>query len=128
MARTVDTQFWQDYFNAYNSKQYDKLMNEFYAEDAIFQNPKQKFVGREAILKHFQDAHTSVDEKLEEVTRIISPEVTAIELNGYFVAQRDMPDYYVRPLKKGEKQEMGMGVFYHLKGDKIARVMVYWMQ
>lgn len=128
MPRQVDEKFWEEYFSLYNSRQYEKLVNEFYAEDATFQNPKQRFVGRENILKHFSDAHTSVNEELKDTTRIITPDVTAIEIAGSFVADKDMPDYYVRPLKKGEKVEMGMGVFYHFKDGMIARVMVYWMQ
>ncbi len=53
MAREVNRAYWQEYFDTYNSKRYDDLVNNFYLPDATFQNPKYHLQGRQAIARFF---------------------------------------------------------------------------
>lgn len=126
--RKVDSEYWDDYFATYNSKKYDDLVNRFYAADATFQNPKYSLKGREQIGEYFTQHHADVDEHLTQVTVIITEKVAALELDAEFSSDKDLPDYYVTPLVKGQKAKMGMGVFYHLDGDMIKHVRIYWMK
>lgn len=126
--RKVDREYWSDYFTTYNAKKYDDLVNRFYAADATFQNPKFNLKGRERIGEYFKEHHTDVDEHLTEITTIITEKVAALELDAEFSSDKDLPDYYVMPLSKGKKEKMGMGVFYHLDGDMINHVRIYWMK
>jgi ketosteroid isomerase-like protein len=128
MTREVNREYWQEYFDTYNRKRYDDLVNNFYLADATFQNPKYQMAGREAIARFFQEHHVDVDEELTPVTVIITPEVAALELDGVLSATKDLPDFYVMPMKQGVPVRMGMAAFYHLQGDRIAQVRIYWLK
>jgi hypothetical protein len=127
MSGKVDRTYWKDYFKTYNEKRYDDLVNNFYTENATFHNPKFSMNGRKDIASFFKAHHTNVNETLTPVTVIITPEVCALELDGVFSSELDLPDFYVMPLKKGAKVPMKMGVFYHMSGDRIIHANVYWM-
>jgi len=128
MTREVNREYWQEYFDMYNSKHYDDLVNNFYLADATFQNPKYQITWREAIARFFQEHHLYVDEELTPVTVIITPEVAGLELDGVLSATKDLPDFYVTPMKQGVPVRMGMAAFYHLEGDRIAHVRIYWLK
>ena len=128
MIRRVDTPYWQEYFQTYNAKRYDDLVNNFYAEQSTFENPKYKLEGRRAIADFFTVHHTDVNEILTPITVIITPEVAALELAGVFSSDKDIPDYYVHPLIRGVEVKLGMAAFYHLKGDRIAHARIYWLK
>jgi len=126
MAKKVDKRFWNSYFKAYNSRDYERVVNEFYTKDVVFENPKQKFVGGAKVLKHFENAHKGVTENLKPLCHLITPKITAVQLAGTITAEKDMPKYYVAPLKKGKPLKIGMAAFYHMRGDKIKHIYVYW--
>lgn len=128
MIRKVDSQYWQEYFQTYNAKRYDDLVNNFYAEQPTFQNPKFKLEGRRAIADFFTQHHIDVDEVLTPITVLITAEVAALELDAVFSSDKDLPGFYVMPLTRGVKIEMGMAAFYHLEGDRIIHARVYWMK
>ena len=125
--RTVDQNYWLEYYKVYNSKRYDDLVNIFFAEDAVFQNPKFTCHGRNEIASFFTEHHTLVSEELVPRTLVLTPEVCAIEIDGIFIADIDVPDFYIVPLKKGKAEPWAMSAFYHMKGDRITRARVFWM-
>jgi hypothetical protein len=93
VTRKVDAQYWQDYFKTYNAKQYDDLVNNFYADHPTFHNPKYKLTGRQAIADFFKQHHIDVNETLTPITVIITPEVAALELDSVFSSSKDLPDF-----------------------------------
>jgi len=128
MVRKVDQGYWQEYFKTYNAKRYDDLVNNFYTERPTFQNPKYKLAGRQAIADFFRQQHAEVNETLTPITVVLTPELAALELDAVFYSDKDLPGFYVQPLTRGVKFNMGMAAFYHLEGDRIAQARVYWMK
>jgi len=128
MMRKVDREYWQEYFETYNAKRYEDLVQNFYAEHPTFQNPKYKLAGRQSIADFFREHHIDVNETLTPITVVLTPEVAALELDAVFSASRDVPDFYVHPITRGVEVKMGMAAFYHLEGDRIAHVRVYWLK
>lgn len=128
MARQVDENYWQEYFQTYNAKKYDDLVNNFYTDNPTFQNPKYQLAGRRAIAGFFQEQHVEVTEHLTPITVILTPEVAALELAAVFSSTKDLPGFYVWPLKRGVEVHMGMAAFYHLEGDRIAHARIYWLK
>jgi len=128
MGRTVDKQYWQAYFQVYNAKRYDDLVNNFYGAQPTFQNPKYKLEGRQAIADFFTQHHIDVNEIITPITVVITPEVAALELDTVFSSGKDLPNFYVAPITGGIEVKMGMAAFYHLEGDRIAHARVYWMK
>jgi hypothetical protein len=128
MVRQVDREFWRQYFETYNAKRYDNLVNNFYTAQATFENPKYRLEGPRAIAEFFTVHHTDVKETLTPITVIITPEVAALELDGVFSSDKDIPDYYVHPIVRGVEVKLGMAAFYHLEGDRIAHARIYWLK
>jgi hypothetical protein len=127
-VRKVDREYWNEYFKTYNAKRYDDLVNNFYTDHPTFHNPKYQLQGRQAIADFFKSQHTDVNETLTPITVIITPEVAALELDGVFSSDKDLPNFYVHPLSRGVEVKMGMAAFYHLEGDRIAHARVYWLK
>jgi hypothetical protein len=46
----VDEKYWNDYFDTHNDRRFDDLVNDFYTEDATFENPKVQVRGRKEII------------------------------------------------------------------------------
>ena len=113
MPRKVDTQYWQEYFQTYNAKRYHDLVNNFYTEHPIFQNPNHKLVGRSAIADFFTQQHTYVDTIITPITVILTAEVAAFELDAVLSSDRDLPDFHVMPLAKGVKIRLGMAAHFN---------------
>ncbi|MEJ2673004.1 MAG: nuclear transport factor 2 family protein [Deltaproteobacteria bacterium] len=128
MWRKVDQGYWRKYFETYNAKRYDDLVHDFYAARPTFHNPKFRLEGRQAGADFFKQHHIDVNETLTPITLIITPEVAAVELDSGFYSDKDLPDFYVHPLKRGVEVRMGMAACYHLEGDRIAHARVYWLQ
>ncbi|RJR33393.1 MAG: nuclear transport factor 2 family protein [Deltaproteobacteria bacterium] len=128
MPREVNRAYWDEYFQTYNQKRYDDLVNYFYTDNPTFQNPKYQLAGRRAIANFFKGQHLEVTEILTPITVIITREVAALELDAVFSSTKDLPQFYVFPLKSGVEVRMGMAAFYHLEGDRIAHARVYWLK
>ena len=125
--RTVDQNYWFEYYQVYNAKRYADLVNNFFTENPTFQNPK--FIGksRKEIIDFFTQNHLNVSEELIPRTFALIPEVSAIEIDGTFMCETDLPDFYVMPLKKNRPEPWAMAAFYHMKGDRITHARIFWM-
>jgi SnoaL-like domain len=126
MVRKVDESYWKDYFTTHNEERFDDLVNRFFTEDLAFDNPKTQANGREELILFLQRSSEHVHIDLIPRTIVINTGVTAVELDCVMHARKDMPDFLLGPLKKGDKASMRMASVYHLTGDRISRSSVYW--
>jgi hypothetical protein len=60
MTRDVDETYWHDYFRTHNERRFKELVTGFYAEDALFSNPKAEARGREQIIAFLEGANRDV--------------------------------------------------------------------
>ncbi len=60
-------------------------------------------------------------EILTPINVIITPEVAALELDAVFSPTKDLPQFYVFPLKSGVEVRMGMAAFYHMEESTDSR-------
>ena len=128
MVREIDENYWKDYFDTHNDRRFDDLVNRFYAEDASFENPKVQVVGREQILSFLKQSNQNVQIQLVPQAIIITSGVTAVELDCVMHPQKDLPDFLLGPVKKGDQATMRQAAVYHLTQDLISRARVYWGQ
>jgi len=126
MARTVDEAYWQDYFRTHNERRFGDLVRDFYAEDAVFQNPKVMVRGHAQLLDFFEQANRDVHIDLVPRAILIDPGLSAVELNCVMHAAKDLPDFLLGAMEKGDEASMGMASIYHLRGDRIIRARIYW--
>jgi hypothetical protein len=47
--RQIDENYWKDYFDTHNDRRFDDLVNDFYTDDAAFENPKIQVIGRDQL-------------------------------------------------------------------------------
>jgi hypothetical protein len=126
MTRDVDETYWHDYFRTHNERRFKELVTGFYAEDALFSNPKAEARGREQIIAFLEGANRDVQIDLLPSSILVQPGVTAIELQCVMRAQKNLPDFLLGPMKTGEEASMPMAAVYHMAGDLIARARIYW--
>ena len=128
MIRQVDDVYWKSYFDTHNDRRFDDLVNNFYTDDAVFENPKIQVVGRKQIVDVLKRSNKDVHIALIPRVLIINAGVTATELDCVMHPQRDLPDFLLGPMKKGEEAKMRIAAVYHLTQDRIARARIYWGQ
>jgi hypothetical protein len=98
----------------------------FFTEDATFENPKVQARGREQIIGFLKQSSQFVRIDLIPRSIVINPSVTAVGLDCVMQAEKDLPDFLLGPMKKGDKASMRMAAVYHLVGDLISQASVYW--
>jgi hypothetical protein len=48
--RRIDENYWKDYFETHNDRRFHDLVNDFYTEDVVFENPKIQVIGRDQVV------------------------------------------------------------------------------
>ena len=124
--RQVDEAYWNDYYDTHNRRRFVDLVDNFYAPDAEFENPKVQLKGRDQLIAFFEQANEHV--RIELIPRAIvqNDGVTATELDCVLHAEKDMPDFLLGAMKKGGKATMRMAAIYHLSQDRISLARIYW--
>ena len=124
--RPIDEAYWQDYFDTHNNRRFVELVDRFYAPDADFENMRVAVKGREDIIAFLEESNEFV--RITLVPRLIITQgtVTATELDCILRAEKDMPEFLLGPMEKGDEVTMRMAAVYHMDGDRIARARVYW--
>ena len=126
MTGIIEEQYWNNYYKTHNERRFDALVNNFYADDAVFENPKVQAFGRKQILAFFENSNRDVHIELIPRAILIDNGVTATELDCVIAAQMDLPDFLLGPMKKGGTTTIRMAAVYHLKQDLISRASIYW--
>ena len=122
----VDEKYWNDYFDTHNDGRFEDLVNDFYTEDATFENPKAQLRGRKEIIGFLRQANQDVKIELIPQTVVMNPGVTAVELDCVIHAKQDLPNFLLGPMNTGDTASIGMAAIYHLKNDRITRARIYW--
>jgi SnoaL-like domain len=124
--RRIDENYWKDYFDTHNDRRFDDLVNDFYTEDAVFENPKIQVMGRDQLISFLIQSNQEVWIELIPCAIITNTGVTAVELDCVIHAEKDLPDFLLGPMKKGGEAKMRMAAVYHLTQDRISRASIYW--
>jgi hypothetical protein len=102
----LDESKYQEYVNAFNSHNFDKLL-QFYAEDVEFNLPNSPPVrGREGIRAFYKQFEGQFVEEVvpNDVTLSRDGRRLSVEMNTSFEFLVDIPDFLKRgPMKKGDK-------------------------
>ena len=128
MTREINEDYWNDYYDTHNNRRFEDLVTRFFAQDAIFENPKVQVAGWEQILGFFKHSNEHVNIKLVPNTIVINPGVSATELDCILHPQEDLPDFLMGPVKKGDQVIIRMAAVYHTTKDLISQARIYWGQ
>ncbi|AWF80324.1 hypothetical protein BTJ40_05590 [Microbulbifer sp. A4B17] len=123
---TVDENFWRNYYELHNKARFVELIDRFYDPDALFENPRNQFRGREEIIKYFQGAGEFAKLTLTPTEIWVKPNATATEIEFTAEAKQDIPDFVTGPLKAGEISRIKMAATYRMKSSLIVQALVFW--
>lgn len=126
MTQAVNETYWRAYFRIHNEERFEDLVTGFYTRDAVFANPKVQLRGRKQLLDFFQGTSSDVHIALEPGSVLVQPGVSAVELNAVMRAKRDLPGFFIAPLKEGEEISVPMAGIYHMTAGQIFRARIYW--
>lgn len=113
---------YQRYIQAFNVGDDARLVEDWFAEDCVFQSGPRLLHGREELLGFLRWAHDGVRELIREQTVLQSGEHIFAEIDMDFVATRDRPDFLFGPLAKSEYLTVKFLVLYRVRDGKVTHL------
>jgi hypothetical protein len=113
------------YFEDYNTGDYEKTMKKYYTSDAVFESADYKLEGRDEIIKFMIESHRGSTETMKAKHVLVDDNVAAVEIEALVQVFEDKPNFHVKPLKKGDSITLKMIAIYEIKDNKIDYVRLY---
>ena len=115
-----------EYFDIYNTADYERVASLFYTEDVVFKFPADTFEGKENLLNFLKAVHPEgVKEIMRPTNMLMDGDNEAVEIDVEFTFGIDLPDFPLGPAKKGDILQNKIGAFYKIKGGKIVYITIY---
>src|SRR5512136_1097392 len=114
-----------NYFEDYNTGDYEKTMKKYYTPDAVFESADYKLEGRDKIVKFMTESHKGSTEMMKAKHLLVDRDVAAAEIEAVIQVFEDKPNFHIRPLKKGDSITLRMAAIYDLRDNKISHVRLY---
>ena len=121
MAEPMTKARYAQYIAAFNDSDFAGF-GKFYADDVVLELPVRTLKGRDAILDFYREVKARVRETLTVKECVIDGDVIAVDVETEFFAEKDAPDFVVRPLKQGESIHSESFIFYKLKDGKFVHI------
>lgn len=126
MKRLMTKERMMEYYEVYNSGDHEKAVSIYYTQDVVFESPEVKYAGQENVIKFLVESHRAgVKEILRPIRILVDGDNVAVELEMELEVLEDIPDFHIKPVKKGESIKIGRAAFYKIRDGKIAHVKVY---
>jgi hypothetical protein len=113
---------YRRYIDEFNSGNDAQLVEQWFAEDCIFQSGPRLLHGRGQLLEFLHWAHDGIREIIRVQTVLQDENHLFAEIDMDFHATRDRPDFLFGALAKGEFLTVKFFVLYRLREGKIAHL------
>lgn len=113
---------YKKYIQAFNTGEDAQLVEEWFAEDCIFQSGPRLLHGRAELLKFLRWAHDGIREIIRAQTVLECGEHIFAEIDMDFHATADRPDFLFGPLAKGQFLTVKFFVLYRVRDGKVAHL------
>ncbi|KAG4411235.1 hypothetical protein IFR04_015627 [Cadophora malorum] len=116
------------YIQAYNiPNNYDELFANFYTEDVRLEDGNVDIKGADSLRKALGVAQAGLKEELRIIHYAQKGDIILAELDSALVADHDIPDFFITPLKKGQTTVVRFFASYTICHGKIAHFRLgYW--
>lgn len=122
MTAQLGTRAWfETYLAAFNAADFDAF-GAFYSSDVEFVGRAAELRGREAVLSFYRQVRARLDERIELLSFVGSPELCAAEIVTNLMPLEDWPDFPTGALVQGELRQSVNFVFYNLRGSRFTRI------
>jgi ketosteroid isomerase-like protein len=117
-----------EYTETYNSGDFNRVVNEYYAESIIFKTRFLELEGRDAVKGFFTSLQSTFTEKLTFINILLENDIAAVVLDSEITLKTDTPDLGgYGPASKGDVLHGDFAGIYKFRGDKITHVKIYDM-
>lgn len=113
--------WFESYLAAFNAADFDGF-GAFYHEDVQFHGQAAQVTGRAAVLAFYRRVRTRLDERVELLSFIGSPERCAAEIRTTIRAFEAWPDFPTGALAAGESRASIAFAFYDIGGGRFTRI------
>ena len=113
--------WFEIYLDAFNRADFTAF-GAFYHEDVAFHGRAATLAGRAAVLDFYRMVRGRIDEHIELVSFLGSPERCAVEIITNLVPREDWPDFPSGALRQGEPRRSVNFVFYDLVDGRLSRI------
>jgi len=118
----VGSREWFDrYLTAFNEARFEDYAA-YYREDVKFLGRAATLTGRQAIVDHYKMIRSRIDEHIEVLTFVGSPEVVAAEIATTLDPLVDWPDFPTGALKAGVRRQSINFIFYDIVDGQFSRI------
>jgi hypothetical protein len=120
----MDKNFFESYYEAYNSEDPEAL-SEFYHEDVVIRTAHGDQIGKESLLGTYQYIISKFRDQMTPVNIILENDQAAIEIHDHFEAKQDVDDFLGQSFSKGDSLELNLCGIYKMEGNKIKQITLY---
>ncbi|MBC2776018.1 nuclear transport factor 2 family protein [Parasphingopyxis marina] len=113
--------WFEAYLAAFNGDDFDGF-GAYYADDVAFHGRAATLTGRNAILDFYRGVKERLEENLELLTFVGSPDRVAVEVRTTLRPYEDWLDFPTGPLKAGELRQSINFAFYDIADGKFTRI------
>ena len=122
MAGEIGSREWfEGYLTAFNDARYEEY-SAYYHEDVEFLGRAATKTGRQAIVDHYRMIRARIDEHIELLTFVGSPQVIAAEIVTTLDPLEDWPDFPTGPLQAGVRRQSINFLFYDIEDGQFRRI------
>jgi hypothetical protein len=121
MGEPGSRDWFEAYLAAFNADDFAGF-GAYYAGDVAFHGQAATLTGREAILDFYRDVKTRLEENLELLSFVGSPDRVAAEDRTSLRPYEDWLDFPTGPLKAGELRQSVNFAFYDIADGKFTRI------
>jgi hypothetical protein len=113
--------WFEEYLAAFNRADFDAF-GAYYHEDVAFHGRAATLVGRQAVLDFYRGVRARIDEHIELVSFLGSPDRCAVEIVTNLMPLEDWPDFPAGALFQGQLRRSVNFVFYDIVDDRFSRI------
>ena len=115
---------YSDYVEQYNLGDHARLVRQFYTDDVVFESGALKRVcqGKDEVIDFLLGMQGGVRDILRPQLVLQDENHILAEADMDFYALRDVPDYPLGALRKGEHLTVKVFIVYYLREGKVCRV------
>lgn len=114
-------EWFETYLAAFNRADFEAF-GAYYHDDVAFFGRAATLTGRAAVLDFYRMVRGRIDEHIELVSFLGSPDRCAAEIITNLMPLQDWPDFPAGPLRQGELRRSVNFIFYDLVDGRFSRI------